>query len=194
MFTGLVEEVGTISAPAPRMRIACATVLSDIREGDSISVSGCCLTALDIGPDGFSADLAPETLKRTSLGDRQVGDAVNLERSLRVDQRLGGHIVQGHVDGTGELLAMEELGNGNWWLKVSVPAELDRYIVEKGSLAIDGISLTVARIAGGIAEVTIIPHTYSHTSLRDRRPGSRVNLEVDILAKYLEKLTHGYKR
>ena len=194
MFTGLVEEVGRIAQPAPRMRIACSTVLSDIHEGDSIAVSGCCLTALDIGPDGFSADLAPETLARTSLGERQVGDVVNLERSLRVDQRLGGHIVQGHVDGTGELLALEELGNGNWWLKVSIPTTLERYIVEKGSLAIDGISLTVARINEGIAEVTIIPHTYSHTSLRDRRPGARVNLEVDILAKYLEKLTHGYTR
>ncbi len=194
MFTGLIEELGAIAQPAPRVRIACRTVASDLREGDSISVSGVCLTALDVAPDGFSADLAPETLRRTSLGDRQVGDVVNLERSLRADQRLGGHIVQGHVDGTGELLSLRALENGNWWLDVRVPDALDRYIVEKGSIALDGISLTVASIRDGILGVAIIPHTYQATSLHARQPGARVNIEVDILAKYLEKFAHGYTR
>ncbi len=192
MFTGLIEQIGVIEQPAPRLRIRCA--FDDIREGDSIAVSGCCLTALDVSPAGFAADLAPETIRRTALGDLQPGDLVNLERSLRADQRLGGHIVQGHVDGTAELVALDELGDGNWWLKVELPADLERYVVFKGSLAIDGISLTVASIEGSLVGVTIIPHTYQQTSLRQRRPGSRVNIEVDILAKYLEKLSHGYTR
>lgn len=189
MFTGLVEEVGRIVAPAPRMRIACSTVLSDLREGDSVSVSGCCLTALSPDGSAFEADLAPETLRRTSLGNRKPGDAVNLERSLLATARLGGHIVQGHVDGTAELIALDELGNGNWWLRVMLAEGLDRYVVEKGSIAIEGISLTVAAISGRLVEVTIIPHTYSHTSLRERRIGDRLNIEVDLLAKYVEKLT-----
>jgi riboflavin synthase len=193
MFTGLIEEVGRIAAPAPRVRIHCATILGDLKEGDSVSVSGVCLTALDIGPDGFSADLAPETLRRTSLGDREVGDLVNLERSLRADARLGGHIVQGHVDGTAELLSLDELGDGNWWLKIRLPAELDRYVVFKGSISIDGTSLTVASLESNVLGVTIIPHTFQNTALHTRKPGDRVNIEVDILAKYLEKLTHGYK-
>ena len=194
MFTGLIEEVGRIAAPAPRVRIQCSTILSDLKEGDSVSVSGVCLTALDIGPDGFSADLAPETLRRTSLGDRKVGDLVNLERSLRADARLGGHIVQGHVDGTAELLLLDELGDGNWWLQIRLPPELDRYVVFKGSISIDGTSLTVASLESNILGVTIIPHTFQNTALHTRRPGDRVNIEVDILAKYLEKLTHGYNR
>ena len=193
MFTGLIEEVGRIAAPAPRVRIRCSTILSDLKEGDSVSVSGVCLTALDIGPDGFSADLAPETLRRTSLGDRKVGDLVNLERSLRADARLGGHIVQGHVDGTAELLSLDELGDGNWWLKIRLPPQLDRYVVFKGSISIDGTSLTVASLESNILGVTIIPHTFQNTALHTRKPGDRVNIEVDILAKYLEKLTHGYK-
>ncbi len=194
MFTGLVEETGKIVAPAPRMRVSCSTILSDLHEGDSICVSGVCLTAVEIGSDGFSADLAPETLRRSSLGDRNVGDVVNLERSLRVDQRLGGHIVQGHVDGTGEIVSLRELGDENWWLDIRIPQELDRYIVFKGSISVDGISLTVASIENLILGITIIPHTYRHTSLGNRKVGERVNLEVDILAKYLEKLSHGYSR
>lgn len=194
MFTGLVEETGRILAPAPRMRVGCSTILSDLHEGDSICVSGVCLTALDIGPDGFSADLAPETLKRSSLGDRKPGDMVNLERSLRADQRLGGHIVQGHVDGTGEIVSLRELGDNNWWLDLRLPQDLDRYVVSKGSISIDGISLTVASIENCTVGITIIPHTYQHTSLSNRRVGDRVNIEVDILAKYLEKLSDGYTR
>lgn len=146
------------------------------------------MTAVDLAPGSFAADLAPETLGRTNLGELRAGDRVNLERPLSPMGRLGGHMVQGHVDGTGELLALEPLGNDNWWLRIRVPAELERYLVEKGSVAVDGISLTVARIGGGEMAITIIPHTYEHTTLGWRRPGWRVNLECDMLAKYVEKL------
>lgn len=192
MFTGLIEEVGRVVQPAPRLRVECRRVLEDLREGDSIAVSGVCLTAVAIDDRGFAADVAPETLRRTSLGDRQAGDRVNLERAVRADQRLGGHIVQGHVDATGELVSLDALGDGNWWLKVRIPEPLDRYVVFKGSIALDGISLTVASIEQCIVGVTIIPHTFANTSLGSLPPGSRVNIEVDLIAKYLEKLAHGY--
>jgi riboflavin synthase len=185
----LVEEVGRILTPAPRMRIACQTVMGDLREGDSVAVNGCCLTAVALDGDSFHADLAPETLRRTSLGARNPGDAVNLERSLLATSRLGGHIVQGHVDGTAELLGLDELGDGNWWLRVRLPPGAERYVVHKGSIAIEGISLTVAAISGTLVQVTIIPHTYAHTSLRERQPGDRLNIELDVVAKYVEKLT-----
>jgi riboflavin synthase len=192
MFTGLIEEVGRIAERAPRLRVECRRVLEDLREGDSISVSGVCLTAVEIDASGFSADVAPETLRRTSLGDRAPGDLVNLERAVRADQRLGGHIVQGHVDATGEMVSLDPLGDGNWWLKVRIPEQLDRYVVFKGSIALDGISLTVASIESCIVGVTVIPHTFENTSLGSLKPGSRMNIEVDLIAKYLEKLAHGY--
>lgn len=193
MFTGIVEELGTVASleerPAgARLKIHCTTVLSDAFEGSSIAVNGVCLTALDIQSDSFSADVAPETLQRTNLGDLAAGSLVNLERPLLATGRLSGHVVQGHVDGTGEVVSFDPLGDDNWWLRIRVPAELDRYIVFKGSLAIDGISLTVAAIEERIVSITIIPHTYEMTSLRTRGPGQRVNLECDVLAKYVEKM------
>jgi riboflavin synthase len=193
MFTGIVEELGTVASidvkPAgARLRVRCGSVLSDATEGSSIAVNGVCLTALDIQADSFAADLAPETLRRTNLGDLREGSLVNLERPLLATGRLSGHVVQGHVDGTGEFVALESLGDGNWWLKIRIPEELDRYVVYKGSLAIDGISLTVAAVENRIVSVTIIPHTYELTTLRGYRPGDRVNLECDILAKYVEKM------
>jgi riboflavin synthase len=194
MFTGIVEEVGTIESIAgnstggARIRIACKDVLSDSAEGASIAVEGVCLTALDIRTDSFAADLAPETLQRTNLGQLPAGSLVNLERPLLATGRLSGHVVQGHVDGTGELLSLEELGDGNWWLKIRIPPELDRYVVFKGSICINGISLTVAAIENGVVSVTIIPHTYRATSLQARRPGDIVNLECDVVAKYVEKM------
>ncbi|MBM3766748.1 MAG: riboflavin synthase [Acidobacteria bacterium] len=193
MFTGIIEELGTLASIEPRgdgarLRVACKLVVEDALEGASIAVNGVCLTALDIGAEGFSADIAPETMRRTSLGDLAQGARVNLERPVQAGGRLGGHVVQGHVDGTGVFEELAALGNGNWWLRIRVPEALDRYIVEKGSIAIDGISLTVAAIADGVMSVTIIPHTYSHTSLGAHQPGARVNLETDILAKYVEKL------
>ncbi len=157
-------------------------------EGASIAVNGVCLTAVDLRPDSFSADLAPETLRRSNLGALRAGSRVNLERPLSPSGRLSGHIVQGHVDGTGEFLALESLGDENWWLRIRVPAELDPYLVYKGSIAIDGISLTIAALEADVLSVTIIPHTYRNTTLGGYRPGALVNLECDVLAKHVEKL------
>ena len=193
MFTGLIEAVGEIVALTPRptgarLTICSRYIVSDAKEGDSICVNGVCLTALDVDAQTFTADLAPETLARTALGQLKTGDAVNLERSLLPTSRLGGHILQGHVDGVGTIHGIEELGDGNWWLTIDVPQSLDRYIVHKGSIAIDGISLTVAAIKALRLSVTIIPHTWTHTSLYRHSPGDMVNLETDIIAKYVEKM------
>ncbi len=196
MFTGIIEELGTVDRLATqpagaRIRVRCREVLGDIREGASISVNGVCLTAVSYDASGFSADISPETLERSNLGDLRTGAVVNLERALSPSGRLGGHLVQGHIDGTGEFLALDALGSGNWWLTVRVPRDLERYVVEKGSIAIDGVSLTVASIEGGVIAATVIPLTYEQTALRTRRRGDRVNLECDILAKYVEKLVGG---
>ena len=193
MFTGIIEEVGRIEAidtrpTGARLTIACKIVVEDATPGSSIAVNGVCLTALNPTTSTFEADLAPETLRRTNLGALRPGSLVNLERPLQAAGRLSGHVVQGHVDGTGEFLSFDLLGDNNWWLKILIPEELDRYIVYKGSIAIDGISLTVAAIENRVVSVTIIPHTYEQTSLRDHKPGDRVNLECDILAKYVEKM------
>jgi riboflavin synthase len=193
VFTGIVEELGRVESldqrPAgARLRVNCRAVLSDVQEGSSIAVNGVCLTAVDIRSDSFAADLAPETLRRTNLGDLRAGSLVNLERPLLATGRLSGHVVQGHVDGTGEFLSFELLGDNNWWLRIRIPEELDKYVVYKGSLAIDGISLTVAAIEDRVVSVTIIPHTYELTSLKDHKPGDKVNLECDVLAKYVEKM------
>jgi len=193
MFTGIIEELGAVvklepGAAGARLQIQCRSVLDDLSPGSSIAVNGVCLTAVDLTSNSFSADLAPETLKRSNLGDLTPGAKVNLERPLSPGRRLSGHIVQGHVDGTGELVSLENLGDQNWWLKIRVPAELDRYLVFKGSIAIDGISLTIASLEHGILGVTIIPHTYQNTSLGSRAPGDRLNLECDMLAKHVEKL------
>jgi riboflavin synthase len=190
MFTGIIEELGTVIAAGTRLSVGCSTVLAGGSVGDSIAVNGVCLTAAELRPDSFSADLAPETLKRSNLGDLRPGSRVNLERPLSAGGRLNGHIVQGHVDGTGEFLSLEALGDDNWWLRIRIPAELDPYLVYKGSIAIDGISLTVASIESGVLSVTIIPHTFRNTTLGGYRPGARVNLECDILAKHVEKLLH----
>ena len=193
MFTGIVEELGRVTSleqqeTGARLTIQCSGVLHDATLGASIAVNGTCVTAIQLGPDYFSADLAPETLKRTNLGVLQPGSPVNLERPLRANSRLDGHFVLGHVDGTAEILALDDLGSDNWWLRIRVPEQLTRYIVSKGSLAVDGISLTVAEVEGEFVSFTVIPHTYEHTTLHAYRAGSRVNIEVDILAKHLEKL------
>jgi len=193
MFTGIIEELGQVermdrAGDGARLRIQCEKVMEGSREGSSIAVNGVCLTALDLGARGFSADLAPETMRRSNLGTLRSGSPVNLERPLTLSDRLSGHIVQGHVDGVGELLALEKLGDDNWWLKVRIPAALDRYLVYKGSIAIDGISLTIAELRGDVMAVTIIPHTYHNTTLGTRKPGDSLNLECDVLAKHVEKL------
>ena len=198
MFTGIIEELGTVAALEPRatgarLTARCAAVLGDLTEGGSIAVNGVCLTALALTPDSFSADLAPETLERSNLGDLKPGSRVNLERPVTPVTRLSGHIVQGHVDATGEIASLDSLGDGNYWLKVRVPAALDRYLVHKGSIALDGISLTIAALESGsgpgpVVGVTIIPHTFANTTLGTARAGARINVEVDVLAKHVEKL------
>jgi riboflavin synthase len=199
MFTGIVEELGTVVAldhgsTGARLSIACAAVLEDLREGGSIAVNGLCLTAIDLQPASFAADLSPETLRRGNLGQLVSGSRVNLERPVTPSTRLSGHIVQGHVDATGEVLSLDPLGEDNWWLKVRVPQELERYLVSKGSIAIDGISLTIASLdPGPIVGMTIIPHTYTHTTLGSSEAGTKVNVEVDVLAKHIERLMQVYR-
>jgi riboflavin synthase len=193
MFTGIVEELGRVVEVQPRatgarLTVECASVLADATLGASIAVNGACVTAVELNAERFSADLAPETLRRTNLGMLRAGAAVNLERPLRAQGRLDGHFVLGHVDGTAEIVSLEGLGDDNWWLRIRVPQALTRYIVTKGSVAVDGISLTVAEVSDDVVSFTIIPHTYDHTTLRGYTSGSRVNIEVDILAKHLEKL------
>ncbi len=193
MFTGIVEELGRVISLNPkhagaRLSIECSGILKDAAVGASIAVNGACVTAVEVSESGFAADLAPETLKRSNLGALKNGSAVNLERPLRADSRLDGHFVLGHVDGTAEIVSLSKLGEGNWWLRIRVPQELTRFIVMKGSVAVDGISLTVAEMIDDLVGFTIIPHTYEHTTLHSYASGSVVNLEVDILAKHLEKL------
>jgi riboflavin synthase len=188
MFTGIVEELGTVVTAATRLEVTCSTVLSDLSIGASIAVNGVCLTAVAVSKESFAADLAPETLSRSNLGDLVPGSRVNLERPVTPMTRLSGHIVQGHVDATGEVIVLDALRDGNWWLKVRVPKSLDRYLVEKGSVTLDGISLTIAALDGEVAGITIIPHTFANTTIGTARVGSRLNIEVDVLAKHVETL------
>lgn len=193
MFTGIIEELGTIESveargSGARFRIRCRTVLEDSTTGSSINVNGVCLTAVELRPGSFDADLSPESLTRSTLAAMRAGERVNLERPMSPSGRLGGHIVQGHVDAVGELVSVEPLGDDNWWLQVRVPQDVLRYLVFKGSIAIDGVSLTIAAVEGDVISVTVIPHTYCTTTLQFRRPGDRVNLECDILAKYVERM------
>lgn len=170
------------------MRFAADTVLSDLEIGGSIAVNGCCLTAIEIDTEGFAADLSPETLEKTNIGDLAVGSRVNLERPLLPTTRLSGHFVQGHVDATGEFVGVTPAGDDNWTLRVRAPEETLKYLVYKGSIAIDGISLTIARLDENVIEVAVIPHTYRETNLSDLQPGQRVNLECDVIAKHIERL------
>jgi riboflavin synthase len=200
MFTGIVEHLGKIDAldagaQGGRLRVNLAdapAIAREIKLGDSIAVNGCCLTVADFGDSSFSADLSGETLRRTSFGEKKTGDFVNLERPLAAGARLGGHFVQGHVDGTGRVTRLTSEGE-NWWLGVRVPEELRRYVAEKGSIAVDGISLTVARWQDGAAEMAIVPFTYTHTNVQALALGDLVNLECDILAKYVESLLEARK-
>ncbi|MGH3459800.1 riboflavin synthase [Aeromicrobium sp.] len=192
MFTGLVEERGIVTAverlgDAVRLTVRGPVVTSDASRGDSIAVNGCCLTISELDTDTFSADVMAESLDRTSLGDVSEGSEVNLERAMAAGARMGGHIVQGHVDGTGEL--QDRAPSKNWdLLRFSLPADLARYLVEKGSITVDGVSLTVVEVADDWFSVSLIPTTLADTTLGTRGPGERVNLEVDILAKYVERL------
>jgi riboflavin synthase len=183
MFTGIVEELGQLVAlTGGRLRIGAKRVLDGVALGDSIAVNGCCLTVVANGDDWWEADLSEETLARTALGDLRPGDPVNLERAVQASQRMGGHIVQGHVDAVGEITAPVPD------LRVRVPATLGRYLVEKGSVTVDGVSLTVVEALPDGFSVAVIPHTAEVTTLGVRRPGDRVNIEVDVIAKYVERM------
>ena len=200
MFTGLVEDVGTVVSIVERsgnhrITVQAPRAAKELREGNSIAVSGVCLTALDITPGSFCADLARETWTRTSFSRITEGAFVNLELPLKVDARMGGHIVQGHVDGTGRLAALDPIANADdFWLRIDIPEDLEKYVVFKGSIAIEGISLTVADLNGLRLTMAIIPHTIKMTNLHSLKPGDPVNIETDIVAKYLEKWTRRDER
>jgi riboflavin synthase len=194
MFTCIIEEVGRVTyigheKDNRRLTVSSSSLVKELKKGDSIAVSGVCLTAVEITPKSFGADLAEETWHRTSFSRIKTGALVNLELPMRANGRFGGHIVQGHVDGTGQFVALEEIpGADNYWLRVEIPPELARYVIFKGSLSIEGISLTVARVEGTQVTVAVIPHTTEMTNLKSLRPGDPVNLEVDLIAKYVERM------
>jgi riboflavin synthase len=195
MFTGIVEELGTVRAVTPnaggaRIEIVAKLVLDDAQLGASIAVNGCCLTVVELLDDGWAADAVTETLDRTALGTLAPGDPVNLERPVRLADRLGGHVVQGHVDGVGALRTRDALPDGSTRMTFTAPTAVLRYVVEKGSITVDGISLTVARLddTAGTFDVAVIPHTLAVTTLGPKQPGDPVNLEADVLAKYVERL------
>jgi riboflavin synthase len=197
MFTGIIEGTGTVAALAAagdgsgaRLEVEAGFLAGDLRLGESVAVNGCCVTVAAVTAAGFAADLVAETLRRTALGGLAAGDRVNLERPVALGGRLGGHLVQGHVDGVARVLERTEVGAGEE-VKVELPADLARYVVEKGSIAVDGVSLTVAGVGPGWFTVTLVPHTLEVTTLGRRRPGDPVQLEVDVVAKYVERLVEG---
>lgn len=192
MFTGIIEELGKVASIEPneggaRMVISASVVTSDSREGDSISVNGVCLTALDITANSFAADLSAETLRRSTLGTLSAGSPVNLERAVTPVTRLGGHIVQGHVDGRGTFISAEKAGE-YWTVRIGFPPELSQYLVYKGSICVEGISLTIAELGESHFDIAIIPKTWEMTNLSSLKKGEAVNLEADVIAKYVERL------
>jgi riboflavin synthase len=197
MFTGIIEEVGRVTrirhaGGNRRVTVVAPRLAKGVKKGDSVAVSGVCLTAVAISPRSIHFDLAEETWNRTSFSRMDQGTQVNLELPMRANGRFGGHIVQGHVDGTGKFLALELIPDtDNYWLRIEIPPELARYVVFKGSLSIEGISLTVADIQGTLVTAAIIPHTVRMTNLRSLHPGDPVNLEVDMIAKYVERMMKG---
>ena len=192
MFTGIIEELGTVTgitkqSDALRLTIKGKMVLEDLTRGDSISCSGTCLTAIEIDENGFTADVMMETIKLTSLMEVAVGDPINLERAMNAQTRYGGHVVQGHIDGVGEFVSRET--SENWdWVRIRIPRELLRYVVMKGSITFDGISLTVNEISDDVIGLSLIPETLQVTTLGSKKPGSKVNVEVDVMAKHIERL------
>jgi riboflavin synthase len=197
MFTGIVEEVGRVSrieqrGENRRITVAAEHAPRELKIGDSVAVSGVCLTALDIKPESFCADLAPETWERTSFSRIHEGTLVNLELPMKSDGRFGGHIVQGHVDGVGKIVAFERIAESeNWWLEIELPDDVEKYTVYKGSISIEGISLTVAKLERNRCSIAVIPHTVEMTNLHSLKPGDPVNLEADLIAKYVEKMMRG---
>jgi riboflavin synthase len=197
MFTGIVEEVGRVTSierlgENRRITVEVRNIPRELKTGDSVAVSGVCLTAIGIKRDSFCADLAPETWVRTSFSRMKEGALVNLELPMKADGRFGGHIVQGHVDGVGKLIALERIADSeNFWLRIELPREVEKYTVYKGSICIEGISLTVAKLEGAVCTVAIIPHTVEMTNLKSLKATDPVNLEADLIAKYVEKMMSG---
>ncbi|MGD8782246.1 MAG: riboflavin synthase [Ignavibacteria bacterium] len=192
MFTGLIEEIGKIKKVEPasggkKIKIGASVILDDLKVDDSVAVNGICLTATKVEKDGFWADAVGATLEKTSLAEVGENVEVNLERALRFNDRLGGHLVQGHVNGLGEVTRITKLGE-NYYLEVSVPEELEKHVIDEGSIAIDGISLTIASLKNNLVGVSVIPHTWKNTNLINRKIGDKVNIETDMIAKYVEKL------
>jgi len=192
MFTGIIEELGRVESleqrgEGVRIRVAARVVTEGTEEGDSIAVNGVCLTALEVRPGSFAADGSRETLQRSTLGSLRAGSVVNLERAVTPSTRLGGHIVQGHVDARGRFLGAEDHG-GSWTIRIAYPPEISRYLVFKGSVSVEGISLTVAGLTDDYFEIAVIPKTWAVTNLSRLRPGDAVNLEADIIAKYVERI------
>ena len=195
MFTGIIEELGTVHSFTPKeggakMIVSARLVTSDAKEGDSVAVNGVCLTAVDIKPDSFSADLSQETLDRSTLGNLGAGSRVNLERAVTPATRLGGHIVQGHVDARGEFLSATKSGDF-WTVRIGYPKEVSAYLVHKGSIAIEGISMTIANLTDDYFEIAVIPKTWELTNLSTLKAGDAVNLEADVIAKYVERMMVG---
>ena len=192
MFTGIIEELGRVRSVEPRgedarIVIEARLVTQDSRDGDSIAVNGVCLTALQVRPDSFAADVSKETLFRSTIGDLRIGSPVNLERAVTPATRLGGHIVQGHVDARGEFLGSENHGE-SWTFRFAYPREISRYLVFKGSVTVEGISLTIASLAADYFEIAVIPKTFEVTNFSRLKAGDKVNLEVDVIAKYVERI------
>lgn len=194
MFTGIVEEVGKVAkieqrGENRRITVEAQNTPKELGTGQSVAVSGVCLTALDLKPNSFCADLAPETWERTSFSRIHEGALVNLELPMKADGRFGGHIVQGHVDGVGRLISFDRIADSeNWWLHIEIPSDVEKYTVFKGSISIEGISLTVAKLERNRCTIAIIPHTVELTNLGSLKPGDPVNLEADVIAKYVEKM------
>ncbi len=197
MFTGIIEEIGTVAniergAKSSRITISAERIFDDLKIGDSVSVNGMCATAAEISGNTFTADIMAESMRRTNLGDLKKGSRVNLERAMQLNGRFGGHIVSGHIDGTGVIISQRREDNAVW-LTVGAPENIMRYIIEKGSVAIDGVSLTVASVYSDAFAVSLIPHTAGETTLLSKRTGEKVNLECDIVGKYIERFTPGQR-
>jgi riboflavin synthase len=197
MFTGIVEELGHIQAiekhtQGARFWIQAAHVLEGTKIGDSLAMNGCCLTVIHLKENLWACDVVQETLEKTNLLDLQVGDGVNLERAIRLQDRLGGHLVQGHIDGTGHLIEKKTLSDDSWWITIQASPHLLQYLIYKGSIAVDGVSLTVTKVTPHDFSFAMIPHTAHVTNLKTKQVGQRVNLEIDLMAKYVERLLQAH--
>lgn len=192
MFTGIIEEIGKVEKIEPiqggkRLFVSCNTVLEDLKSNDSVSVNGVCLTAVKVESKGFGSDAVGETLNKTTLANVKVNEPVNLERAMKLNERLGGHMVQGHVNGIGTITQITKLGQ-NYFVEIEIPSDISKYTIAEGSIAVDGISLTIAKLNGNKIGISIIPHTWTNTNLQTKKIGDKLNIETDFIAKYVEKL------